>query len=129
VQDSYVHDLTRASGSHDDTIQITSGAATFQHNTLLAFNGSDPMNSCLQVGDLAGNVPQLTFANNLCDGGNYSINANGTSTAAGKVTAGLFTFSGNRFGRDYRYGVKANIGSPFHATWSGNIDDATGNAL
>ena len=26
----------------------------------------------------------------------------------------------------YRYGVDANLGSPFKTTWANNVDDATG---
>ena len=131
VRDSYIHNLGRntAIDSHDDTIQTSGGDETFTHNTLLPFDGTDPMNSCLQIGDLQGSLSQLTFSNNLCDGGNYSINANANNVKLGKVTAGPLTFAGNRFGRDYRYGVKTNLGSPFSTSWSGNVDDATGNAV
>jgi len=131
VQDSSIHNLGRnvAIDSHDDTIQTSGGDETFRHNTLLPYDGTDPMNSCLQIGDLQGSLSQLTFANNLCDGGNYSINANANNVKLGKVTAGPLTFIGNRFGRDYRYGVKTNLGSPFHTSWSSNVDDATGNSV
>jgi hypothetical protein len=127
VQDSYIHDLNRnrAIDSHDDTLQISGGNQTFKHNTLLPYDGIDPMNSCLQIGDLQGDLVQLTFADNLCNGGNYSVNANANNVKAGKVTAGPLTFTANRFGRDYRYGVKIHIGSPFHVTWSHNVDDLT----
>jgi hypothetical protein len=131
VRDSYVHNLSRndAIDSHDDAIQTSGGDETFTHNTLLPFDGTDPMNSCLQIGDLQGNLSRLTFSNNLCDGGNYSINANANNVKAGKVTAGPMTFSGNRFGQDYRYGVKANLDAPFTVTWSGNLDDASGKGI
>ena len=131
VRDSYIHDLGRntAIDSHDDAIQTSGGNETFTHNTLLPFDGTDPMNSCLQIGDLQGSLSQLTFSNNLCDGGNYSINANSSSLRQGKVTAGPLTFAGNRFGRDYRYGIKTNIDSPFRTTWSNNIDDVTGDGV
>jgi hypothetical protein len=131
VQDSYIHDLARNTtvASHDDTIQTSGGDETFRHNTLLPFDGTDPMNACLQIGDLQGDLAQLTFAGNLCDGGNYSINANASSVNLGTVTAGRLTFTNNRFGRDYRYGIQIHLGSPFNTTWSGNTDDTTANPL
>jgi hypothetical protein len=131
IEDSYIHDLARntAVSSHDDTIQTSGGDQTIKHNTLIPFTGGDPMNACLQIGDLQGDLVQLTFTGNLCDGGNYSINANGNNVNLGKVKAGPLTFTNNRFGRDYRYGVQANLGSPFRTTWTGNIDDATGKAV
>lgn len=127
VEDSYIHNLNRnrAIDSHDDTLQVSGGDQTFKHNTLLPYDGNDPMNSCLQIGDLQGDLVQLTFADNLCNGGNYSINANANNVKAGKVTAGPLTFIGNRFGRNYRYGVKLHLGAPFNASWSHNVDDLT----
>jgi hypothetical protein len=135
VEDSYIHDLSRsaADDSHDDTLQTSGGTETFIHNTLLPFNGSDPMNSCLQIGALQGNLGSLTFSSNLCDGGNYSLNANSSGIGAvlkGSVlTAGPLTYTNNRFGSDYRFGVQIHLGSPFHTTWTGNIDDTTGNGV
>jgi hypothetical protein len=128
VQDTYIHNLTRSSTSHDDTLQVSGGDQTFTHNTLLPFDGTDPMNACLQIGALQGDLAQLTFAGNLCDGGNYSINANNTNVG-GTITAGPLHFTNNRFGTDYRYGTQTHLGAPFTTTWSGNIDDATGNAV
>lgn len=125
VQDSYIHDLTRSSTSHDDTLQTSGGDETFRHNTLLPFNGSDPMNSCLQIGALQGNLAQLTFAGNLCDGGNYSLNAN-SSGVPSTYSAGPIDVEGNTFGPDSRYGVHAHLGSPFSTTWVGNVADGSG---
>jgi hypothetical protein len=62
----------------------------------------------------------VSLTNGYCDGGNYSVNANGSNGGATIVV------SGERFGRDYRYGVSANLGSPFRTTWTNNVDDATG---
>jgi hypothetical protein len=131
IADSYIHDLARntAVSSHDDTIQTSGGDETFRHNTLIPFTGGDPMNACLQIGDLQGDLIKLVFDNNLCDGGNYSINANANNVKLGNVSAGPMTFTNNRFGRDYRYGVETNLGSPFRTTWTGNVDDATGKAV
>ncbi|HXR42990.1 MAG TPA: hypothetical protein VN738_11330 [Acidothermaceae bacterium] len=127
--DSYVHNLTRTTGSHDDAVQVQSGGdVALQHLTLLPFDGTDPMNSCLQIGALTGNLASLTMAASICDGGNYSVLANSTGVGS-TVTAGPIVISGNRFGTDYRYGTHAHLGPPLNTTWSGNVDDATGNPL
>lgn len=127
--DSYVHDLTRTTGSHDDAVQVQSGGdVVLQHLTLLPFDGTDPMNSCVQIGALTGNLASLTMTASICDGGNYSINANNTGVGT-TVTAGPLTFTGNRFGTDYRYGVKAHLGAPLSTTWSNNVDDTTGQLI
>lgn len=121
IADSFVHDLSRADGSHDDAVQVTGGGDVLvKHSTLLARVGSDPMNACVQLGTLTGKLGSFAMSDSLCDGGNYSVNAN---TSAGSF--GPVSFVGNRFGAGYRYGVKANLG-PLDLTWSGNLDDATG---
>jgi hypothetical protein len=128
VQDSYIHGLQRSSTSHDDTLQTSGGDETFVHNTLIPFTAGDPMNSCLQIGALQGDLAQLTFTGNLCDGGNYSINANNSGIPA-THKAGPLTFTNNRFGTDYRYGIKTHIGSPFVTTWTGNTLDTDGSVI
>ncbi|HEY0869890.1 MAG TPA: hypothetical protein VGD55_05810, partial [Acidothermaceae bacterium] len=130
IVDSYLHDPTRnvAGTSHDDDFQLTGGTATLTHDTLIAPIAAQA-NSCIQLGDLSGSSNGVTLANSLCDGGNYSINANGTAVTSGTVTCGQLVFTGDRFGTDYRYGVKTNLGAPFTTTWSGNVDDTTGNPV
>jgi len=129
IRDNYIHDLQYNAGtvSHDDTIQTLGGNITVQHNTLDAT--APASNSCLQIGNLGGNLTQLTFNNNLCNGGGYSINANSASVLAGTVTAGTMSFAGNRFGTGYKWGIKAHLSSPFVVNWSGNVSDADGSII
>ena len=119
---SLLHPRLRASGSHNDTVQVLGGGnVTLSHDTLKAFTNGDPMNACLQVGEINGSgLKTVTMTNSYCDGGNYSVNANGSNGGATLV------ITGNRFGTGYRYGIDANLGSPFRTTWTDNVDDATG---
>ena len=124
MQDSYVHDLLRAPGSHNDAVQVLGGHVILMtHDTLLAYNAADddPMNACVQTGALNANgLGTMTFTGGYCDGGNYSFNANGSAGG------GTLVITNNRIGDDYRYGPQANLGSPFRTTWTNNVDDATG---
>jgi len=126
IEDNWVHDLRYniRTKSHDDAIQTLAGNIVIRHNTLDAT--SPGSNSCLQIGNLLGNLEQLTFENNLCDGGGYSINANPANLLEGKVTAGPLNFVGNRFGRDFKYGLRAHLSAPFTVNWSNNVSDADG---
>ena len=123
IQDNWIHDLqyNAAKSTHDDDIQTLAGYITINHNTLDAT--APATNSCLQIGNLQGNLKQLTFTRNLCDGGGFSINANPASVKAGKVKAGPLIFTSNQFGRHARYGISAHLGAPFASTWVGNIRD------
>jgi hypothetical protein len=105
VVDSWVHDLTRAPGSHNDTLQTTAGSTiVVRHNRLDAYRPSigDPMNACLMIGSTSGPaVRDLLVEDNYCNGGNYSIGVRAD------LTGSDIRVRGNRFGRDYRYGVIA----------------------
>ena len=129
IQDNWIHNLqyNAAKATHDDDIQTLGGDVTIRHNTLDAT--APASNSCLQIGNLLGSLSQLTFANNLCNGGGYSINANPANVLSGVVKAGTLTFVGNRFGTAYRYGVSAHLVAPFVVVWNSNVDDATGAAV
>jgi hypothetical protein len=126
IQNNWIHGLqyNAAKATHDDDIQTLGGSITINHNTLDAT--APATNSCLQIGNLQGNLAQLTFVNNLCNGGGYSINANPANVIAGMVSAGPMNFGANRFGNAYHYGIKAHLVAPFSTVWSANIDDASG---
>ena len=137
VYDSYIHDLYRAVGTHNDVVQDINGQnVLFQHNTLLAYNGvpgagitaGDPMNSIFQIGNQTGNISNVVFDNNIVNGGNYSFNANWTNLDAGLYSASGIRIVNNRFGRDYRYGPKANMRTSL-VVWANNIWDDTGAVL
>jgi hypothetical protein len=117
VVDSYIHDLARISGSHNDTLQITGGVgAVVRHNTLQPHNPvtDDPMNACLMVGsETAPETRNLLFEDNYCNGGNWSIGIRRDLVAVNVV------FRDNKFGRDYRYGIVARPQHP-GITWESN---------
>ncbi|SDZ19720.1 hypothetical protein SAMN05421684_3397 [Asanoa ishikariensis] len=105
VIDSWIHHLTRASGSHNDAMQTTAGKnIVVRHNTIEAYNPNtkDPFNACLMIGSTTGpSVTNLVFEQNFCNGGNYSIGVREDLNGSGIV------FRDNLFGRDFRYGVIA----------------------
>jgi len=105
VIDSWIHHLTRASGSHNDAMQTTAGSnIVVRHNTIEAYNPStkDPFNACLMIGSTTGpSVTNLVFEQNYCNGGNYSIGVRTDLNGSGIV------FRDNLYGRNYRYGVIA----------------------
>lgn len=115
--DSYIHTLARPPGSHSDTLQTTGGVGiVVRHNTLLPYNPvtRDRANACLMIGsELAPAVRDLLMVDNYCDGGNWSI---GVRT---DLVASNIVFRGNKFGRNYQYGV---IARPRQAgiTWESN---------
>ena len=124
IEDSYVHDLQRQEGGHHDAIQIRSGDdITLRGNTLLPFveSTADPMNAALQIGSLLGDdqVSRLRVIDNYMNGGNYTINGGGDDVVDSAV------YSGNRFGRDFRYGVAGNLGAT--SSWDeSNVWDDNG---
>lgn len=123
IEDSWIHDLTRVEGGHHDAIQIRQGSnIRITGNTLVPYKAStgDPMNAAIQIGSLMGPMTDLVVAGNYLDGGNYTIN--GGSSWVTKAT-----YRNNRFGRNYRYGVKTNLGGG--STWeSSNVFDDSSKA-
>lgn len=114
IVDSWIHDLARVSGSHNDALQTT-GATNIvvRHNRLDTYRPStgDPFNACLMIGSTTGpQVANLTFEDNYCNGGNYSIGIRTDLNASNVV------FRRNVFGRDFRYGVVAHPDHP-GITW------------
>ncbi|GAA3726637.1 hypothetical protein GCM10022225_04780 [Plantactinospora mayteni] len=103
ILNSYIHDLARVGASHNDTLQSTGGNNILvQHNTLQPYNPvtKDPFNSCLTIGsETAPSLTNLTYQDNYCDGGNYSIGISPNLVGSNLV------FRNNKYGRDYRYGV------------------------
>jgi hypothetical protein len=106
VVDSWIHSLTRASGSHNDVLQTT-GAVNIvvRHNRLEAYNPAtnDPFNAAIMLGSTTGPVVRnLVFEGNYCNGGNYTVGIRTDLNASGIV------FRANAFGTNYRYGVVAH---------------------
>jgi hypothetical protein len=112
VEYSYIHDLSRLTGTHDDTFQTVGGAHNLLvGNTLQAYRAStnDPMNSSIQTGHLSSNFTDTLVEYNYMDGGNYTVNAGAQSTN-GYTIAG-YVFVGNQFGPDSRYGPVSELGT------------------
>lgn len=120
VTNSYLHDLNRLLGSHNDIFQFIGGSnVTVTGNTALAYREStqDPMNAVLQLGT-TNNISNLVFDNNYVNGGNYTFNANWTNVDAGLHTVSNIRITNNVFGRNFRYGPKASMSHGI--VWSGN---------
>ncbi len=123
VESSYIHDLHRQPEGHHDAVQIRSGDnITLVGNTLLAYNAEtgDPMNAAIQIGSLVGDdqITNLQVIGNYMDGGSFTVNGGGRDEVDSAV------YSGNRFGRNFRYGVRGNLDN---STWDrSNVYDDTG---
>jgi hypothetical protein len=105
VEDSWIHHLTRVSGSHNDAMQTTGASnVVVRGNSLEAYNPvtRDPNNACLMIGSTSAPlVSNLVFEQNYCNGGNYSM---GIRTDLRAVNIKI---QNNTYGHDYRYGVIA----------------------
>ncbi|MEV4760485.1 hypothetical protein AB0J86_36025 [Micromonospora sp. NPDC049559] len=107
IADSWVHDLARIPDSHNDALQTTAGVnIVIRHNRLEPYNAPlrDPMNACIMIGSTTGpTVTNLLMEDNYCNGGNYSIGIRKD------LVSSLINIRGNKFGRDYRYGIVVNV--------------------
>ena len=123
LADSFIHDLHRRSGGHHDTVQIRGGDnITIEGNTLLPYDAEtdDEMNAAIQIGSLVGDdqISDLRVIGNYMDGGNFTVNGGGRD----EVESALY--SGNRFGRNFRYALSGNLDN---STWDdSNVWDDTG---
>jgi hypothetical protein len=111
VENSYVHNLARGDGSHNDAIQTVGGHNdVVRHNTLMAYNAAtdDPMNAAIQTGHLNNPLTNVVIDDNYMDGGNYTVNAGSQSTDGNRISG--YVFTNNVFGPDARYGPVAELG-------------------
>ncbi len=116
VQDSYVHDLVRTDGSHNDALQVTGGSnIVVRHNTLDAYDeaSGDYFNAAIQVGSSKAPVEDLLIEGNYLNGGNYTVNFRPDLAASGIVGRG------NTFGPNHRYGPLARGDLP-GVEWTGS---------
>jgi len=122
IQSSWIHHLSRIEGSHNDTIQTTRGSnIRILGNRLEPYNSNtrDPMNAAYILAEDQGEVSDVVVSGNFMNGGNYTV-------MAGAGMGGV-SFTGNSFGRNYRYGpVRAGSTS---VTWSGNVWADTGSVV
>ena len=128
VQDSWVHDLVQANGSHNDAIQMWNvDGVTIRHNYL---DNANKETSCILPSSNDGYIKNVTVDNNLMNGGGYTVYGGGGSGAIYPVAN--LSFTNNRFMRSPTgghwpkggyYGVKAYIASG--DVWSNNVWDDT----
>ncbi|MDQ1539831.1 MAG: hypothetical protein QOH29_557 [Actinomycetota bacterium] len=119
IESSYVHDLARGTGTHNDAIQTVGGSnSVVRDSTLEAYRAStaDFMNSAIQTGHLIEPLTNILIQHNFMDGGNYTVNAGSTSTNGYAISA--YIFKSNVFGSNSRYG-------PVQAVGSGTTFDST----
>jgi hypothetical protein len=116
IEDSYIHDLATNSTTHNDGFQTTGGSnVTLRHNTC-KLSTMPTANACIQVGTEWASNSNWLVANNLFDGGGWTINARAGNTD--------MTVTNNRFTRNASYGTGGIPGS----TWTGNYFDDNGAA-
>lgn len=119
VERSYVHDLSRLAGTHNDAIQTIGGRnITIIGNTLLAYNAvtDDPMNGAIQTGRLHAPLSGVLVAGNYMDGGSYTIRG-GAGPRDGHLISD-YVFRNNIIGRNCMYGPVNGIEAP--VTWEPN---------
>jgi hypothetical protein len=116
LQDSYVHDLSRSPGTHNDTLQTLGGInIRIAGNTLLAYKAStdDPMNGALQTGELQEPLSNVLVEGNYMDGGSYTIRG-GSGPRDGHLVSN-YVFRKNVIGSNCGYGPVEGVGAP--VTW------------
>ena len=123
VQDNYIHDLAAPGSPHYDGLQMDGGLSNIvvRHNTVdLSEHGQT---SAVMIDNYFGSISNITVDNNRLLGGGYTVYADGRFNS-NKITG--VSFTNNRLGKGgYGYALI----SPFPVTWSGNVDDRTGNTV
>jgi len=122
VRDSYIHDQSPTDTSHDDAIQQIPSQAdhvTIVHNTLIPYNlGMHVFNNSAYIcGSQCTATTNMTFTDNLLDGGSHTLQCPDRGTA-GNV------FARNRFGHNFRFGAITKA-----CTATGNQFDASSNVF
>lgn len=100
IVDSWIHDLARTPGSHNDSIQTTQGRnIRIEGNTLEPYRADtdDPMNAAYILKEDQGDIDDVVFSGNYVNGGNFTLFVIGEGMENVSVTD-------NVFGRDHRYG-------------------------
>lgn len=107
IEDSYVHALVQVGDNHTDAVQIVGGQRiVVRGNNLQAYDvRTGQANAAVMLGEEDSPVRDCLIEQNLLNGGNYTVNAGGGGTRGAQCV-----FRDNRFGRDARYGARANLG-------------------
>ncbi len=118
LYDSYIHDLSRANGNHNDGIEITNAPNTkVIHNTILNSNSQTSAVMISEFGSTSNSG--VVISNNLIGGGGYTVYGGAPDTAQGhQVTNNLFT---TRFFEDSGYYGPVAYWRSSGNTWSGNV--------
>ncbi|PRY12959.1 right-handed parallel beta-helix repeat-containing protein [Kineococcus rhizosphaerae] len=122
IEDSWIHDMSRADGLHSDAVQTTSGAnVVIRHNTLDPSSGGDPLNSAVMIGTETGQraLKNVLVEKNFLGGGSYTLNVRGDVNVSGLVVRG------NTFDDNSRYGAMI-VPNGKDITVSGNTMGWTG---
>ena len=120
ITNSYIHDLAFTDGSHNDGIQQNGGRNDIvRHNTI--FNPHN-QTSCVNFTTDFGGISHITITDNLLNGGNYTV----YSRSGGNGDPTGVRVTGNQFGHADVFGLLSADGS---VSWSGNVSDATGQAV
>ena len=120
LENSYIHDLAFTSSSHNDGVQQNGGRDdVVKHNTI--FNPHN-QTSCVNFTTDFGGISDITITGNVLNGGNYTV----YSRSGGNGDPAGVSVTGNQFGGADVYGLLSDDGS---VTWSGNVSDATGQAI
>ncbi len=127
LQDSWIHDLTPASGAHADGAQLQSGEknVVVKHNVIDLASTPNANAALFIAPDLGPSTDgPLTITDNWLDGGNYTVYC--VDGNNGQYFVKNITISDNRFGRHAQYGP-SRINVP--VTQSGNVWADTSAAL
>jgi hypothetical protein len=120
ITDSYIHDLAFSGGSHNDGVQQNGGSNDIvRHNTI--FNPHN-QTSCVNFTTDFGGISNITITGNLFNGGNFTV----YSRSGGHGDPTGVSVTDNHFGSADVFGLLSADGS---VAWSGNVSDATGQAV
>ncbi|NMM15820.1 MAG: hypothetical protein HHJ14_01400 [Cellulomonas sp.] len=127
LQDSWIHDLTPASGAHSDGGQLQSGVTNLvvRHNAINLSNVVDANSALFLAPDLGPSTAgPVTIDGNWLDGGNFTLFC--VDGNNGQYFVQNISIINNKFGRLAQYGP-SRINVPI--TQSGNVWADTNAAL
>ncbi|HEX7805699.1 MAG TPA: hypothetical protein VF413_06010, partial [Cellulomonas sp.] len=127
LQDSWIHDLTPASGAHADGGQMQSGVTNLvvRHNVIDLSNVANANSALFLAPDLGPSAPgPVTIDGNWLNGGNYTLFC--VDGNNGQYFVQNIAITSNKFGRVAQYGPD-RINVPI--TQSGNVWADTNAAL
>lgn len=126
IEDSYIHSLGSASGSHADGVQMTQGKNIIVRRNNFDMPHDEPGYNNSQVFMIKtdfNKIDNLTIEDNWINGGGYSVQVRQTSTYGAPTNVHI---RNNRFGTEYQYGPWLVDGSP---EMCANVWEASGSLL